>query len=484
MKLNLFVFCCFFFPAYLFAQTADDAFKLSQRKPFGTARGMAVGGAFGALGADPTCIGINPAGLALYRKSEFSISPNIYFNNTNSSYIGNEIKDDKSAFLFNNATFTFAKNISKERDWVGVNFAIGYNRTAAFANQTTFEGFNTGNSITNYFAQQANGTSFDQLVNNLPYDSGLAWETYTINPGTEPNTYVGAAPNGGVLQQVTSTTRGGVGEIQLAAGANYKDKLYIGIGALIPNIKYENDLTFSEKDINDSIANFNSLSYLGSVNTEGNGFGANFGLIYRINDAFRVGASVRTPLFCTLKDTYSYDLKSLINTSAYSKQSPVGEFKYNLNTPWSATLSAAAIIKKYGFVSVDYEFTDYSQMGYSFDSEYINSELSINKNIDNKFTGTHNLRVGTEFAKNIFRVRAGYGFSTSPFKNNEGNLGVEQTFSGGLGIKEEKFSIDLAYLRGVNKLLYKPYSLNNQSVPVAALNNTSSNVVLTLGVNF
>lgn len=54
----------------LSAQGEVDALRFSREDLYGTARSMAMGGAFGALGGDLTGVNINPAGIAVYRSSE------------------------------------------------------------------------------------------------------------------------------------------------------------------------------------------------------------------------------------------------------------------------------------------------------------------------------------------------------------------------------------------------------------------------------
>ena len=51
-----------------------DLLELSQTQfNFGTARSMAMAGAFTSLGADLSSMSINPAGLGMYRHSDLSI---------------------------------------------------------------------------------------------------------------------------------------------------------------------------------------------------------------------------------------------------------------------------------------------------------------------------------------------------------------------------------------------------------------------------
>ena len=68
----------------LFAQTVGDALRFGYYEVGGTARTVGVGGSLSALGTDFAAIGINPAGLALYRKSEVMITPSLLITNTGS----------------------------------------------------------------------------------------------------------------------------------------------------------------------------------------------------------------------------------------------------------------------------------------------------------------------------------------------------------------------------------------------------------------
>ena len=86
-----------------FAQGVDDVFRLSnQNNVFGTARYVSLGGAFGALGADFTSLSSNPAGLGVYRSSEFTITPTLKNRINDTKYIGSEYSDSRTRFMFDN----------------------------------------------------------------------------------------------------------------------------------------------------------------------------------------------------------------------------------------------------------------------------------------------------------------------------------------------------------------------------------------------
>src|SRR3954466_4771231 len=87
-----------YIPSLIFAQSDIDALRYSQSSLTGTARYVSMGGAFGALGADFSSLSYNPAGIGLYRKSEFTFTPSIYAEKTTSDFLGTSGSDSKFNF--------------------------------------------------------------------------------------------------------------------------------------------------------------------------------------------------------------------------------------------------------------------------------------------------------------------------------------------------------------------------------------------------
>ena len=63
-----------------FAQTMADAYQFSENNYEGTARTIAMGNAFTALGGDLGSVTINPAGSAVARYSQFTVTPSVYIS--------------------------------------------------------------------------------------------------------------------------------------------------------------------------------------------------------------------------------------------------------------------------------------------------------------------------------------------------------------------------------------------------------------------
>ncbi|MDE5891154.1 MAG: hypothetical protein K2H10_09105, partial [Bacteroidales bacterium] len=99
------------------AQTMYDALTFSENDYVGTARTMAMGNAFTALGGDLGSLSINPAGSAVANYSQITITPGmaISVNKANGtlapgegfpSSFGSTIRNNSTGFLLPNLGFT------------------------------------------------------------------------------------------------------------------------------------------------------------------------------------------------------------------------------------------------------------------------------------------------------------------------------------------------------------------------------------------
>ncbi len=493
---KLFLLCCCILAAgSVRAQNDADALRYSMIQPGGgTARSLGAGGAFGALGADFSSLSINPAGIALYHGNEFTFSPQFESIHTSSSFDSTLSSGNRNNFNFSNVGLVFtSKNKNEKSEWKSVHFGFGMNRMQSYHSSDYFYGINYQNSLMDHYAASANGSTTNDLLNNDPFGAGLAYDAGLILPGSPDSTYYypQAYFPGAVSQERSSVTRGAYKEYLISMGGNYGDKLYLGLTIGIDDLNYKYNSDYTEKDVDNLYDTFNSFTLNETVHTSGTGVNVKGGLIYRVNDYFRLGASGSSPTYFSMTDTYANSIVSDMGVNGtYDVNSPQGKFNYNLTTPWRVTGSAAFIFKKYGFLSVDYDYLDYSSMFFTFNSGGTDAraaEQQINNDILAKYGAASNLRIGAEGAIDIFRIRAGVDFCSTPFKDQISNYGADyssHTYSGGLGVREKGYSLDLAYNRTLSKTFYQPYLLNNQSVPGSLISNTISNITLTLGLRF
>ncbi len=464
------------------AQDQNDALRYSNLSPIGTARYSAVGGAFGALGGDFTTLSTNPAGIAIYRKSEFTFTPSIVATSTNAEYNGTSADDWKLNFNFANAGFV-ATRISKKNTthgWLSTNFGIGYTRTNSFHNRQLIEGVNQTSSLADIFVSQANGIHYEDLGAEHPFGASLAWQTYLIDtvPGAVDD-YASVVSKYGQIQRLERTTRGSMGEINLSFGANYSNRLYLGATIGFPNIRYDQRWEYSEKDENDSIPNFSNFEYTQNLSTRGNGYNFKLGMIYRAADWLRLGAAIHTPTFFQMQDNWDSDM----NTTAYGvslgASSDNGFFDYELTTPYRAIGSLAIIFGKMGFISADYEYVDYSRSRLRSISPS-NVFITENNAINNTFTSVGNIRLGTEWRYNVVSFRGGCQLLGDPRKpdiNTDNPI-----YSFGIGVRDRGFSVDVAYMlekTSGDLYLYDPTYVNPASVK-----NSESTVLVTFGFRY
>lgn len=237
------------------AQTDADALRFGMLNYGSTARSLGMGNAFGALGADFSALAINPAGIALYRRSELTISPQFSNRNVASTYINNEESDNFFKLAFGNLGIVLAN--SKNRDahgWKGFAFGFGYNKTNDFSTHYTAEAGNSKNSLLDAFVEDLNQVAPEDIPNYYPYDVDLAWQTYLIDTVTYNGDlyYYTALPYAGALQRRSIETRGGTGEWDITFGGNYNDRLYLGFTMGISNLRYIEESTWEEKDNQDT----------------------------------------------------------------------------------------------------------------------------------------------------------------------------------------------------------------------------------------
>jgi hypothetical protein len=160
---------------------------------------------------------------------------------------------------------------------------------------------------------------------------------------------------------------------------------------------------------------------------------------------------------------------------------PENRFDYNLTTPWRAVLSATAMLGQVGFVTADYEYVDYGSIRYNFDNSYAIAESTENTIIKNTFKGASNVRLGVEGRLDNFFVRAGFGYYSSPYRQNLNNTG-RMNISAGIGFRSGDFFTDLGFIHTRYNEYERPYTLPAPvSTPTAVLGNRLNNLALTLG---
>lgn len=490
----------------LYAQYASDGLRFSQSNYGSTARFKGMGNAQIGVGGDMSSLGGNPAGLGLFTRSEFAFTPEFNQAGVDANFLGTNTKTDKSRLNVNQLGAVFhipsfrMKGQDTQKGVVSTVFGLGYVRNNDYALESTYGGVNNTNSIRTYFAELANRYK-DPADNSIATNSleGMAYDSYLINFNTPGNTNLYTANSTGNpfvanTQSKNEIRTGSVSEFNFAGAINISNQVYIGANLGLVSLRYTSDAEFTESgSVNpyDQVDGFTGvenyrLSYLQNQETRGSGVNARLGVIFRPVSAFRIGATLQTPTWFTIDDTYSEVLNNKLSNDVFTNQAQVYDFTYNLKTPLKGSLGASYVIGGQAIVSADVDFIDYSSIRFSTNSSNggIDAINDSNAAIRNNYTSAINYRIGGEYKIENISLRAGYGLNGSPYKNDDDKLFETKMYSGGLGYRVSNYYFDLAYQRVETNGTNLPYTLNNGSEPMASSKFTNNNFFLTFGLRF
>jgi hypothetical protein len=442
---------------------------------------MSMGGAFGAIGADLSCLSANPAGIGLYHKNEFTFSPSLYSQKDIALYNGTSAENDRYNLRIDNFGMMFAGKTSNtsETGWQTVGMGFAYNRTNTFQSDSYMTG-NSATSMMDSWKKTASGSLPGDLDG---FNEGLAWNAYLLNqvPGN-PTQYTDTIPDGDTLIQSKSIRmRGGMSEWTFGVGGNYSNKIYIGGSIGIPQVKYSEYDVYDEAELHDTVSSFDEYQFNSSLSTVGKGFNARFGLIYRPVDFVRIGIAYQSPTVLRLADTYSSSITSYFGPQQYVVESPTGSYNYRIITPMRTSTSLAFVIGKVAMIGGELELVNYADAAIHA-TDYAFAEA--NAAIAAKYTMGVNTKFGAEFRVLPMIFRAGYANYSSPYKPTVNNNASKNYYTFGVGYrdKDDAFFADLGLVVNTTKSNYYFY---DQSLVNPVQNKFKSlDMVLTIGLRY
>lgn len=482
----------FLYPAT--AQSDLDAYRFSLADPYGSsARSMSLGGALGAVGADPSVVLSNPASLAQYRSSAFNLSLAMDNTKNSASYLDQTRMSNKYATSMPSLNLVFTSNkMSKGQyakdGWVNYNFGIGYNRKANYNRRISYQGLNTSNSFLDYVSDYVNGlpvgdldANEEQLNEGFYYFENMFWYAYLIDSVSDGQ-YMGTYDPNNPLQQQEGAinTSGGASELNFTFAANYEHKLFFGVGVNIEQLNYDETNRFTEIDNPAVGGTWNYFDFTRSLNTEGWGYNGRIGLVFKPTNALRLGLSLHSPSILNLTDRYYDELFVRYDDGSSEELSTVDkQFSYTLVTPMRYGLQAAFFFGKKGFISAEVENIDYSTMSLWADNfEYD----AVNAAIANNYQTVSNFKLGGEVALNEFRLRAGLAHQGTPFADGQDYSRSFASF--GFGLSEASWGFDLAVVRQLSQDTYVPYAYSGIDPSGVSSEFNKTRIALTLSTKF
>lgn len=511
MKYLIIPLVYFFSLAPIFSQSIYDALQFSTIESASTARMAGIGGGMSALGGEFSVINVNPAGLAIYRSSEFSLTPSLNFKNTEgqlNSGRGNSVFDrNKTAFSFSNlGVVLHSKPTGK---WRTSNLAIGFNRIADFKESFYFRGQSAG-SMADQFLELATGSDGLGLPANQLDDflAGPAFDAFAIGDFLDEDDNLRyfndfeEFPEAIIEREQSLERLGSISELSISFAGNLRNKLLLGGSIGVPLLNFSQSRVYEEFDPGTeeggNVDFFESLRFTDTLSTEGVGVNAKLGLIYWPTPKLRVGAAIHTPTFYTLTDFYDTtveytltefnpDINQEETTSRLGLPLEPRLMDYGFRTPWRYIGSAGLIVPKFGLLTAEVEYVDYTNNRYNLNKEG-NSNLDVargekvNDQIDDRLRSALNVRVGAEYKIERFLVRAGYNWLGA---TQVGTNDKRTRISAGAGYRADQFYLDFAYVRGSGQSGYTPYTLERSREEQEVSRNLITNKVLfTFGYRF
>lgn len=466
-RLSLCILCLSCLASHLIAQDFDRLL-LTQQDITGTARYVAMAGAFTALGGDPSAINDNPAALGLYQRRELSFTVDGQYFLTYSA-VGTS-----SSNMFRLPQLSWVFGFSYDNKQAGLlrhNFVLQYHRLRSYnRSYSTTAALNY--SQTDLIASLTDGLSpsvfngGDEVWNdgNVGWLSVMGYDCGVIFPDTTTavRQWYSVLENNEAVQANTQVKEiGSANQYTVAYGANISNRFYFGVSLNMLSISHTKEVTYEE-----AFGKGGGYTYKSTVST--NGFGGNLalGLLYRPVAWFRMGASVYSPSYSFLHVANNVQYK---NTTSYTNSLSID--KYLL--PMRATMGVAFQFTTKGLLSLEYD---------------------LRCGLRNLLPYEHTLKIGAETVmRTNWYLRMGYAYRSSfkqtdfSFVPNATDTRTDTEFfnprsahyaSTGFGYRSNRWFIDCAYQFRIEQINFFAHAYQQQP---NAVDITSHRIVLTVG---
>lgn len=434
----------------------------------GSSKFNAMAGSMGALGGDISSINVNPAGLGVFITGDIGATLSIKNYNNTSTFAGKSNTYEKNVTDLGQIGGVAVFEVAGNSPWKFVNLGVNY------ANK----------SLDNYVETAPNSA--------ISFSNGSTTDPQSL-------TYAGHA----------YSRTGNQSKLNIALGGNYDNRFYLG-GSLnfhgASLFQYDSAKFTYSKDNTTSVFDKQFTPF----SEEATGFSASVGVIGKMNQILRVGASLETPTWWSLNRVYNYYADPVDGDGTAQEDR-------RLTSPMKGTVSAAIVPNKNFAINVDYT------VGLSKPSYKVlgGAETELNNFFAKNYKNESELRLGAEFRMDGLRLRGGYAMASNPFNtmsiNSYSDAGVggntsyndlilnkKTTYGLGLGYDFKSFYVDLAYqniksdysnpfLAGYeldpNNLGYTSgyYGWSDVTVPTYAVSKVKSkvdNIYITLGWKF
>lgn len=512
MKINTYIVLCALLSASTIVRAQDtyDVARLNGSDLNGTARFIGMGGAMGALGGDLTSMGVNPAGLGIYRSSDVAVTMGMNF-------LSNDLADKTNRVSFDQVGIAISTKYSNYSTLKYVNFGFNYRKKKNFFNSFGVNGYMGGDlSQTFQIAGLANEALDDGVTNinqlgalpSAAVHAGIITEHEMTDASGNPilddkgNPMTEYHGIGATDTYYRSTQTGGISEYDFSIAANLNDQVFLGLSVGYYDVHFDRDVLYTEYGVDDC-----SYDMLNRYRTRGEGIDVKLGAIFRpIADSnFRFGFAIHTPTWYRLTDENSVDISLYDegNNKLGDGYTDVPPVDYELTTPWKFNVNLGHTIGNVVAIGAEYEYEDYSSVKLreadGYESTYTDCINSATKDF---LKGVSTVRIGVE-VKPLpeLSLRAGYNYSSAIFNKGAyrslyyadvqtdtftetsfANTFDTNRFTCGIGFRSKQLYADLAYQYTMQKSDF--YEFDDEALSPASLDNKRHQLSLTVGYRF
>ena len=498
------------------AQETYENANLTSSDLNGTARYVGMGGAMEALGADISTISSNPAGIGLFRRSQFSVSGGLLMQSK-----GKEFGDGKKTNTsFDQIGFVYTTRAPRGSN---INFGFNYSKSKNFdfllnASGKLDNGSQNNQSYLKHVLGSESYGGFDVRQKDNAYigfanprSSNVSW-TWNQLDYLYFNTLLPDANTAGKFNSYLADSytfdkanTGYVGNYDFNISGSLHDQVYLGLTFGLKDVHYDSESRYYEK-LSNGVGN---VTVRDTRRITGTGFDLTAGIIVRpvADSPFRIGAYVKTPTWYDLTTSNVTRIDRVTNTGGKNDWGEVpNSYDYKLWTPWKFGFSLGHTVGNYLALGLTYEYEDHSTLdtrindgGYYSDYygsyyETSSSDKAMNKHTKQALKGVSTLKIGAEYkpASNL-ALRLGYNYVSpkydkdaqrdptivspgSAYSSSTDFVNWESTnrFTLGVGYQINKFNIDLAYQYSAQKGTFYPFSTMNFAIRDTATGTTTS----------
>ena len=393
----------------------------------------------------------------------------------------------------------------KEHGETYTSLGVTFDRNANFKRTGHLQDVTNGNSLTRFLADYTAGSDNATLsADNAYNNSDIGWASVLANQtgmiadngdGTFTPLYE-AAGGGEYTRYLEWREFGSANNLNLAVGGAVNNKVYWGFTLGADFLDYSSHRTLQETYVDGSYTQFTN-----TVGIDGTGFSLKLGLIYKPVKWVRLGAAFHSPTWWVMKTTADVAYASSLSTP--TQPATATDSRCILTSPLRAQFSAGFVFNK-GFVGIDYQFCDYTDMK----ARSLGRAHTANTYIASNTKNTHTLRLGVEFKPiQQLALRLGGGYTTPAnsdsdtrlyyvsdngytndirtdfdYYNDRGSFNV----TCGIGGRFGRHSLDLAYVYQRNMADYHSYSpaFTGEIPSPIALRSVRNQLVFSYGLRF